>query len=198
MAMKNLKVKFTGISPLLQNNPQTVDVFNSYSKLKKPLVKKGAKRTEEDTLALRIIDVESKLFLNDELGVYIPDGWMQSFLASNTKPRSFTLKDVRGGIFTTTNKAKLTFDGMNLVSKKIDISKNDKFIYTRLVKQGQVKLAKVFPIFHNWSFEFELEYEDTMFDIDELVQHIKHNAKYGGFGDFRPSFGRCLAEIQYD
>ncbi len=195
MAIKTISVKFTGISPLLQNNPQTVDVFNYYSKKKKPLVKKGAKRTDEDTMAMRIIDVESKIFLDEDTGVYIPDGWMTAFLASNTKPRSFTLKDVRGGIFTTHHKAKLSFDGMNLVKTKEDISGNDKFIYLRTVKQGQIRLVKPFPIFHEWSFEYELEYEDTMFDIDELTAHIKHNAKYGGFGDFRPSFGRCIAEV---
>ena len=198
MAIKTLTVKFTGISPLLQNNPQTVDVFNHYSKLKKPLVKKGARRTDEDTLAMRVMDVESKIFLDKEIGVYIPDGWMTAFLASNTKPRSFTIKDIRGGIFTTSSKAKLSYDGMNLVKGKEDISKNERFIYLRMVKQGQVRLAKPFPIFHQWSFEFGLEYEDTMFDLDELTAHIQHNAKYGGFGDFRPSFGRCIAEVSHD
>ncbi len=132
------------------------------------------------------------------MGVYIPDGWITAFLASNTKPRTFTLKDIRGGIFTTSSKAKLFYDGINLVKKKEDISKNNKFIYLRTVKQGQVRIVKPFPIFHNWSFQFELEYEDTMFDLDELVSHIKHNAKYGGFGDFRPSFGRCLCEVTHD
>jgi len=195
MAIKTITVKFSGISPLLQNNPQTVDVFNHYSKLKKPLVKKGARRTDEDNLLMRKIDVESKLFMDDELGVYVPDGWLVASLATNTKQRSFTIKDVRGGIFTTTSKAKLYYDGMELVKSKEDISKNDRFIYLRCVKQGQVRIMKPIPIFHNWSFQFELEYEDTMFDIDELTNHIKYNAKYGGFGDFRPSFGRASCEV---
>ena len=67
MAMKSIHVKFNGISPLLQNNSQTVDVFNKYAKLKKPLTSKRSK-TDEDIQALRDIEVESKLYLDDEIG----------------------------------------------------------------------------------------------------------------------------------
>jgi len=196
MAIQTMKVRFNGIAPLLMNNPQTVDPFNRYSVMKKPIVAKRTKKTDEDILELRKIDIESKLYLNEDMGVYIPASWMDAFLASGTKIRSFTLKDVRGGIFPTTDKFKLSFDGDDVVRDKSDISGNDRFVYTRLVKQGMVKLAKPFPIFHQWSFSCELEYEDSIINGDELKDHIEYNAKYGGFGDFRPSFGRALAEVE--
>ncbi len=196
MAIQIMKVKINGIAPLLMNNPQTVDPFNRYSILKKPIVAKRTKKTDEDILELRKIEMESKLYLDDEHGVYIPSSWIDAFLASGTKIRSFTLKDVRGGIFVTEDKLKLSYDGESRVSSKSDISMDEHFTYIRLVKMGMVKLAKAFPIFHNWSFECELEYEDSIVNGDELKDHIEYNAKYGGFGDFRPKFGRAIAEVE--
>ncbi len=188
MAMKTIQVKFNGISPLLQNNPQTVDVFNHYSKLKKPLTAKRTK-TDEDVQNLRDIEVESKVFFDNEIGVYIPTRWVMAAIAKVAKAK------VRGAVFTTTEKAKLTYDGMNLVKEKTDIVKNDKFVTTLILPQQQVRLAKSFPIFHKWSFEVGLEYDDIILDEAELISILEYSAKYGGFGDFRPTYGRALLEV---
>lgn len=193
--MKSIHVKFNGISPLLQNNSQTVDVFNKYAKLKKPLTSKRSK-TDEDIQALRDIEVESKLYLDDEIGVYVPSRWVMAAIAKNSHAIAKIAKaKVRGAVFAVGDKCKLTYDGMELVKEKIDIVKNDKFITTLILPQQQVRLAKSFPIFHKWSFEAQLEYDDTILDEAELISILTYSAKYGGFGDFRPTYGRCLLEV---
>ena len=195
MAMKNLSVKFTGISPLLQNNPQTVDVFNKYSRLKKPLTAKRTK-TDEDVQQLRDIEVESKVFFDDDIGIYIPTRWVMAAIAKNSNAIAKKGKaKIRGGVFTTTDKAKLTYDGMNKVKSKTDIVKNEQFVTTLILPQQQVRLAKSFPIFHSWSFEVGLEYDDVILDEAELISILEYSAKYGGFGDFRPTYGRALCEV---
>ena len=51
MAIQQARVDITGIGCLLQNNPQTVDPFNKFTKMKKPLTAKRVK-TEEDLLEI--------------------------------------------------------------------------------------------------------------------------------------------------
>ena len=195
MAIQDIKVKFTGISPLLQNNPQTVDPFNHYAKLKKPLTSKRSK-TDEDLYAIREIEVESKVFFDDEIGIYIPTRWVLASIAKNSHALARVSKaKIRGAVFTTHEKAKLIYDGMNLVKSKIDIVKNEKFVTTLILPQQQVRLAKNFPIFHKWSFEVELEYDDTIIDRSDMIRILEYGGKYGGFGDFRPTYGRALCEV---
>lgn len=59
------------------------------------------------------------------------------------------------------------------------------------------EIAKSFPIFHEWSFQTELEYDDKIIDPDSMERIISHAAKYNGFGDFRPTFGRATVEVQH-
>ena len=195
MAIQSITVKFTGISPLLQNNPQTVDPFNSYAKAKKPLTSKRSK-TDEDLYSIRKIEVESKVFLDDEIGVYVPSRWVLAAIAKNSYAIAKVSKEkARGSIFTVSDKCKLSYDGIELVKTKEDISCNEKFVTVLILPQKQVRLAKSFPIFHKWSFECELEFDDTVIDETDLVRVLKQSAKYGGFGDFRPTYGRALCEV---
>ena len=198
MAIKNLKVKFDGMSPLLQNNAQTVDIFNKYSKLKKPLTSKRSK-TDEDVLELRNIEVESKVYFDEEIGIYVPQKWLSASLAKNSWAVIKVKKDhVRAGIFIIEDKTKLHFDGDNKVKTIKDIAKNEKFVTTLILPQGQVRLAKSFPIFHKWSFSFNIDYDDSIFNFSELKQLLEYCGKYNGFGDFRPTYGRALCEVTED
>ena len=195
MAIKSLKAKFNGISPLLQNNSQTVDVFNEYSKLKKPLTSKKSK-TDEDILELRNIEVESKIYFDDSMGIYIPSRWLSASLAKNSWSQIKVKKDhVRGALFVVQDKVKLNYDGINLVKTKKDIANNPKFVTTLILPQQAIRLAKSFPIFHKWDFEFDIDYDDSIFNEKELIQLLEYCAKYNGFGDFRPTYGRCTCEV---
>jgi len=195
MAIKSLKAKFSGLNPLLQNNAQTVDIFNKYSKLKKPLTSKRTK-TDEDVLELRNIEVESKVYFDEKLKIYVPQKWVMASLAKNSWATIKVKKDhVRAAIFIVEDKVSLKYDGMEVVKKIKDVVKNDKFVTTLILPQGQVRLAKSFPIFHKWSFEFTIEYDDTIFNKGELTSLLEYCAKYNGFGDFRPTYGRALCEV---
>jgi hypothetical protein len=198
MAIKTLTAKFKGIAPLLQNNSQSVDPFNKYAKLKKPLTSKRTK-TDEDLLEIRDIEVESKVYFDDDIGIYVPSRWLSASLAKNSWSVIKVKKDhIRGALFIVEDKAKLTYDGIDKVKKISDVVKNEKFVTTLILPQQQVRLAKSFPIFHKWEFEFTIEYDDSIFNDKELGSLLEYCAKYNGFGDFRPSYGRCLCEVSYE
>jgi hypothetical protein len=197
MAIQKLKVKATGVTPLLQNNPRTVDPFDTYSKAMAPFKKRGAAKTEESLLKLRQLEAEAKTYFDDEIGVYIPSRWIIKMLADSSYEISRIAKTkVYGAIFPVESKVKLCFKNMNRVKTLKDISKNQEFQHLMILPQRQVRLAKNFPIFHNWSFETEIEYDSNLFDFETIERILKFGGLYKGFGDFRPSFGRCQIEIE--
>jgi hypothetical protein len=196
--MQQAKIKVTGINPLLQNNPQTVDRFNQYTKRMAQINAKRARRTDDDYRELQDIEVRAKIYFDEQLGIYVPGSWVSSAIAAASfKVAKISKADVRGSLFVTHDKIKLNFDNSELVKAPADIVKNPLFRINMTLKQGQVRVVKAVPIFHNWSFETEVEFDDKTCDPDSITRIIEHASKYGGFGDFRPTFGRAIAEVKH-
>ena len=66
MSMLSAQINITGLNYLLQNNPQTVDRFNSFAKKIAAINAKKTKRTDDDYIQLRKLEVESKMYFDDE------------------------------------------------------------------------------------------------------------------------------------
>lgn len=199
MAIRYMKASFSGINPLLQNNPQTVDRFNPYAKAMKRINDKKTRRTDDDYMELKNIEVRSKIYFDDEIGIYVPATWVSAAIASTSFKRAKISKaDVRGGVFTTDDKLKLTYRSMGKVKTPEDIVRNEEFRLDMTLKQGQVRIVKSVPIFHDWKFSCALEYDDEIIDAGSMDTIINYVARYGGFGDFRPTFGRATVEIEHE
>lgn len=198
MAMRQAEIKIKGINPLLQNNPQTVDRFNKYSKRMAQINAKKTRRTDDDYLELQDIEVRAKLYFDEGLGVYVPSTWVLSGIAATAfKVAKISKADIRGALFTTEDKIKLNYRDSSKVKAPQDIVGNPDFRIALTLKQGQVRVVKAAPIFHDWSFETIVEFDDKIIDPDSLTRIVDHLAKYGGFGDFRPTFGRAVAEVKH-
>ena len=87
------------------------------------------------------------------------------------------------------------YDGKDKVKEKVDIVNNEKFHTLLNLKQGQVRISKAAPIFNDWHFEFEVLFDDTVVNESDLKNLIELGAKFGGYGDFRPTYGRAMAEF---
>jgi hypothetical protein len=196
MAIRSLKVTITGMNPLLQNNPQTVDRFNDYTRAMAKINAKKTRRTDEDYRDLQDIEVRAKIYWDEDLGIYVPGTWMSAAIAAASfKKAKISKADIRGSVFVEDDKIKLQYENMNLVKKPEDIVGNPFFRLNMTLKQGQVRVVKAVPIFHKWSFNTKIEFDDKLVDESSLVDIIKHASLYGGFGDFRPTFGRAQAEV---
>ena len=196
MAIQQARIVVAGISPLLQNNPQTVDPFNRFAKAKKAITNKRTAKTDDDLLELGNLETESKLYFDDEIGVYIPATWItEAIICTGFSVAKIGRAKMRGGLFATEPKIKLKYRGMNKVKTITDVVMNSEFRHRMLLKQGQVRVPKDAPIFHDWSFETAVEFDDTVVDMGSLRRIVERSAKYGGFGDFRPTFGRANAEV---
>jgi hypothetical protein len=195
MAIQQARIAITGVSPLLQNNPQTVDPFNSYAKEKKQITNKK-KKTDDDLIELGNIETESKIFFDKKIGVYVPATWLtESIIVTGFAVAKISRAKMRGGLFATESKVKLHYRDMDKVKEIADIVKNPAFRHRMILKQGQVRVPKDAPIYHEWSFSTVLEFDDSVVDIRSLRSIVERAAKYGGYGDFRPTFGRATAEV---
>jgi hypothetical protein len=197
MAIQQARVTITGIGPLLQNNPQTVDPFNRYKKECTLAYNRAKKsKTEEDLILSGNWDTEAKLFFDAKIGVYVPTRWLTEQIVTSAFGIIKTGKDkMRAGIFATEDKAKLTYDGMNKVKTIHDVVLDPQFRHRMILPQGQIRIAKDFPVFNNWSFSTVIEFDDSVVDLTGLTNILKRSAMYVGFGDFRPTFGRAKAEV---
>ncbi|MCF7995782.1 MAG: hypothetical protein K9L88_13185 [Chromatiaceae bacterium] len=198
MSIQTLSATITGVSPLLQNNPQTVDRFNKYAKAMARINSKKTKRTDDDYHELRDIEIRAKIHFDDDMGIFVPESWVTAAIAKNSFRTVKTSKDdIRGAVFVTQPRLPLNYRDKNKVKKPEDIVANEVFRINLTLKQGQQRVVKAAPIFHDWSFAFDLEFDDKIIDPQSLQYVIEYSAKYGGFGDFRPTFGRASAEVKH-
>jgi hypothetical protein len=196
MSFNSATIKITGVQPLLQNNPQTVSRTNEYAREMRKINAKKTRRTDDDFVTLSRLEVRSKLYFSDETGVYIPNIWLNAAIAENSFRVCKVSKDtIRGSVFIMEPRAKLHYRDERKVKTPEDIVLNKDFVHTMILPQGQVRIEKAFPIFHEWSFEFGIEFDASQIDPDDLTRTIEYAAKYRGFGDFRPTFGRATAEV---
>lgn len=197
MAIQQAAIKITGISPLLQNNPQTVDPFNRYAKAKKAITNKRTAKTDDDLIELGNLETESKVYFDEQIGVYIPATWItESIIVTGFSVAKIGRAKMRGGLFATENKIALEYRDKAKVKTITDVVMNPAFRHRMLLKQGLVRVPKDAPIFHEWAFKTILEFDDSVVDLRTLKSIIERASKYGGFGDFRPTFGRAIAEVE--
>jgi hypothetical protein len=192
--METIKISVTGLNPLLLSNPQTVAHDNSF---KREISKITAKRkkTDDDYAKLADLEVASKLYWDDKLGVYVPARWVLASIAKHSHALVKVSKaNIRGGVFVTENKLKLHYRDQKAVKEMDDIVLNGTFRHNMILPQGQVRVAKAAPIFSDWSFGCELEFDPKIIDRQDLLRVLVHSGKFGGYGDFRPTFGRAIVK----
>lgn len=198
MPIQTAQVTITGIAPLLTNNPQCVDRFHPLAKAMARINDKKRNRTDDDFIEYRDIEMRAKSYYDDEIGLYVPATWLAAAIAKHAFSVCKVSKDnIRGAVFTTEVKVPLQCKDRNKIKSIDDIVGNPSFRHLMTLKQGQVRVVKAMPIFHDWSFETKVEFDDKIIDPDSLTRVIQHAAKYGGFGDFRPTFGRASAEVTH-
>lgn len=193
-----LKVTYKGIRPLILANPQTVDRFNPYARRMAAINAKKTNRTDDDYRELADLEVRSRSYWNDDTGVYVPGRWVLASIAQNSNAIAKVSKlKIRGSLFVDQETLPLTYAHQNKVKTIDDIVGNEVFRLRMILPQKGVRVAKSMPHFLDWSFSANLTYDEKTIDPDQLEAVIKYSAERVGFGDFRPTFGRCTAEVTH-
>jgi hypothetical protein len=194
--MKNLKCRVVGNNEIRMNNPQAADPLNKYAKAMKVInAIHHSKKTDADREKLENISIESKLYFNDELGLWIPSTWIMAGIGGvSFKLCNIGKKVIREGVFMNSDKIKLHYFGENNVKKIEDIVLNQDFRVTEFHKIGTAKIAKAVPSFKAWSFDIDLDFDEEVITETDMINVIKMMVERKGFGDFRPTYGRGTVE----
>jgi len=191
--MQSVKVKLTGLSPILMHSEQLSNPFDDLTKEMKKLTSKR-KKTEEDLEAMAEIEWRGGLYYDKATGPYIPAMMVKASLRDGAK-LSRGGKKISRAVQILKDKLPLQYVGPRTPEK---LWKKKEFIDMRSVVVQRARLMRCRPIFSNWSLEVEFIYLPDQIDKADLLSYIETAGMLIGMGDFRPDkggdFGRFSVE----
>lgn len=199
--MKEIKLKFDGITPLLLHNNRSADPLDIYVKAKKPFIGKSAKKkTDEDHLAISRLDWESGLYFDPEGFISIPGVNIEAMLdRAGRKTRDG--KKIKQGVRVDELYCRIKFADDNVRLKDVPQTPDDvpceslnalfvKYADRRIAKpKGQGSVVRTRPRFDKWSVCCTLMYDPEIIDERTLLEIVQTAGKYEGLGDYREKYG---------
>jgi len=209
--MQKITFRLIGQSPLIQHNIQMANPLNKYSKFMKPLTGKRQK-TDTDLMEISRIEWEGGIYLGSESNglagkVILPGRCLDACFFAGAKKKK-TGEKWRTGVFFDADEYILDYKGIKInikETKEIPNPELDKHFdshkYQVMVRVGTSQVLRTRPIFHDWSVEATLLYDENIVDTRTLGQIAEDAGYLVGLCDRRPgskgggSFGRFIVEI---
>lgn len=197
--MRELKVTWKGISPLIMHSCQGVNpLFEVTKEIKKINAKGSKKKTEEDIAWLSDLEWISGAYWNKEVGLYIPGEAVQATIYNGAK--AFKMgKDFAK--FVEVVDLYIPLDcGEDIKLDYIEIggstfALNSERVH-RDVRQMRVmnsRVTRTRPRFDKWAITFTIRYDNAHIDLDAIVNAIDYAGSYVGLCDSRPKYGKFVA-----
>lgn len=192
--MQTVKLKWTGIRPIIMHNGLLADKLNPYSRRIREITDKGSRKiSEADLEELARLEWEGGLnWSNKEGPVILSDAIERCIQQGAQKSRKG--KDVLAVVFCTEPEIRLGYDGPRTKDKLL--SQMDTFSIRKGVSVNQSRVIRVRPMFPTgWTLEFELEFDETILNMSDLLKACVNAGALIGLGDWRPKFGRFTVEV---
>ncbi len=194
MALQSVKIKLTGISPLLMHSDRYANPIDKMTKAHKELTSKR-KKTDEDHQAIMRSEWRGALYYDEKLGVYIPSVNIRSAMVEGAKLNKLGM-NVKRGTMILTEREKLEYSGAKDPEKMYD---SGGFVDVRSVVVGQSRLMRCRPIFREWSVSTEIQFDTQQVELEQIVLSLDNAGRLIGIGDFRPAkggmYGRFSVEV---
>lgn len=188
--LKTLRVKLTSRMPMLVHNERLANPMSEYTKALKKITSKK-KKTDDDMVAISFAEFEGGLYHDDEVGPYVPAHWLLAMIKEAAK-LSRRGRDVARAIFLTETKLPLKYSG----PRDVQGLWNAKFYDQRMVGNQGRRILRTRPKFNQWSVEFDLCIDETVFNASDVADILRVGGQMCGLGDYRPTFGRFDTEVQ--
>ena len=189
--MKNLKVTWKGISPLIMHSCQCVNPLHPIAKeLKKYTSKRN--KTEEDLIKISDLEWEAGAYWKDDLGLYMPAENVEATIQNGAKANKKG-KDIEKYVNVTDLYIPFNY-GENLT--KEELIQNYEYRDTRIMTVQRSKVLRTRPRFDQWNITFNLMYNEDKIDIETIVNAMEYAGSYVGLCDSRPKYGKFVATIE--
>lgn len=189
--MKNLKVVWKGISPLIMHSCQGVNPLNPITREMKKYTSKK-KKTEEDLLKIADLEWESGAYWQDGLGLYIPSTNIEATLVNGGKANKKGT-DIQKYVNVTEQFIPFYY-GEDLTKEQL--IKDYRYRDTRIMTVQRSRIVRTRPRFDQWRIAFNLSYNEKKIDLDTITNAMEYAGLYVGLCDSRPKYGQFVATIE--
>lgn len=179
-----------GTAPLLMNSGEVDrdgELYRAYY-----LLGQKKKKSLDDDARLRELEWQLKLYLDADVGPFIPGKNVKELLRSAaTKWRKG--EEIKRSLLVLEDRLPLVYDGPRDQAGLWQ----DGFRYTAMVANagaGSGRVVRCRPMFAEWSLHAALAYDPEDLDYDFLGLVAERSQKYG-LGDYRPNFGAFRAQL---
>jgi hypothetical protein len=188
-----IRLTATGTRPLLLHNVQLASPLNRYAKALKSANSKRTK-TDDDRVAIARIEFEGSLYIDPEVGPYIPG---QNVLASLVEGARLTKagKKVERGVMVDDLVLPLIYRGPRDVEGLWGGGESE-FVDMRTVVVMRAKIDRCRPVFKDWAFEADITIDPSVLDLDEFEEIARNAGAMAGIGDYRRLFGRYSSRVE--
>lgn len=183
--MQSISFRIEGTTPLMVNNPRTVNPFDEYSKLLKPLTSKRSK-TDEDMLEISRIKFLASLYrdIRDEQYI-LPAQNLEQAVVEAARERKRGKNFERS--FRIYDDATLVFPDMDKTPQQL--YEMGIYVDVRAVGIKDVKIPTTRAIFPEWSAAFTAYYDDNQLNEDEVREFLEIAGLRYHVGTYRRKYG---------
>jgi hypothetical protein len=189
-----LKVKITGIVPLLMANIQAADKRNPIVQERSRVEKMNRGKAYTEERQGQIDHLAWLAYLYQRKGVVVlPADNLLATVQEGAKLSKLGQLVKQAGLFCTHEFYPLDHDG----PADIDALYADgRFVDSRMgCLQGRSKVLVVRPVFPRWSCSFNLEWDEEVIDREQIIKCLTDAGARRGIGTWRPRFGRFIVEV---
>lgn len=191
--MKQLKVKITGISPLLMHNGRGANPLDPLTRAHSALTKKRGK-TESDHEAIARSEWEVSLYHDKEMGPYLSAAALDGCLKASAKSSKLG-KTFGQSVMVVEDMVPIEYSG----PRDLDGLFKAGFHDVRGVVIGKARVMRCRPKFNKWAASFTVAFDEQEVNHDAVERVILAAGKKAGIGDYRPEkggrYGKFSAEV---
>lgn len=189
--MRNLKVTWKGVTPLIMHSCQCVNPLHPIAREIKKYTSKR-KKTEEDLLRIADLEWESGAYWKEGIGPYIPAENVEATIINGAKANKKG-KDIEK--YCDIEDLYIPLDyGENLTKEQLIADYN--YRDTRIMTVQRSKITRTRPRFDQWKITFHMRFDETKIDLETVTNAIEYAGQYVGLCDSRPKYGKFVAIIE--
>lgn len=193
--MKTIKMKWTGIRPLVMHNGLLADPTNPHVAAIKKITSKGSKKmTIADHEERDRLEWIGGLYWSESIdGIAIPSDNLERCIQEGAKKQRLG-KDFAAAVFVDSPEVELNHRLRGKTKEEMHADPG----YT-LRKGCKVQLSRIIRIRpmvpSGWSLSVGVEFDETIVNEKDVIEAAVQAGATVGLGDWRPKFGRFTVEV---
>jgi hypothetical protein len=189
-----IRFKFTGVAPLIQHSSRLADPLDDATRALKAITSKK-KKTDADLEEMARLEWQGGLVLSAAGRVCLAARQIEAMIYEAARSTRAG-KDAQRAVYVEDD-AELNFAGSKPGKFALDAAWESKNFSLRVpARVQQARVMRTRPIFSGWSTDrVVVKIDKSGFDIKALVDVVILAGEKIGVGDWRPRYGRFLAEV---